>query len=123
MSGLLLDIAVNQLRGFLGGLFKRTQRQILSGGAEIAGRLEAQAKRDAPWTDRTGMARATIAGVNAFDEDEKYYIGVCGNMPYSYQLEKGFYHRYAVLWPTVRKNRHNMLDDIRAVISRQEGLE
>ena len=109
---------------FFERLFRRTPQQILSVGAGIADMLEKEAKAKAPWTDRTGMARATIKGINQFaDKDpEKYCVGMCGQMPYSPKLEQGFNYRYAILVPTLLRHRDNVLENMRDIIGRQEGL-
>lgn len=120
-----LSITVNTVAGVLEGIRRRTHSQILAAGRSLADEMEKTAKRDAPWTDRTGNARRTLAGVNTFGEgedSEKYHIGICGQMSYSPKLEKGFGGRYAVLMPTLRNYRETALDRIRDVISRQEGL-
>ena len=83
------------------------------------------AKQNAPWTDRTGNARRTIFGLNAFGnetigDESVYYIGVCGSMPYSVSLEKGHGGKYAILEPTVRAYAPSLIEDIRNVISRSE---
>jgi len=116
---------IDDVKIFLQTLRHRTPEQILKGGAVTAERLEAKVKRDAPWTDRTGLARATLEGINQFGNNndyELYYIGVCGNQPYSPKLENSFGHRYSVLEPTMRREASGLLDEIRNIISQQEGV-
>lgn len=67
-----------------------------------AAKLEAAAKVDAPWTDRTALARQTIAGVSDWVGDS-LRIGIAGNMNYSLYLEFCNEKRYAILWPTINK--------------------
>ena len=123
MNGSFFIFDADELVGFIKALQTRTQEQILAGGAPMAEKMEAQAKRDAPWIDRTGKARATLAGINTFDEKgETYCIGVCGNQPYSPELEYNYNRRYAILMPVLRKYQNDLLDNIRNIISRQEGL-
>ena len=69
-------------------------------GQAAAAKLEAKAKADAPWTDRTALARQTIAGVCDW-VGEALRVGIAGNMNYSPYLEFCNEKRYAVLWPTL----------------------
>lgn len=80
-----------------------------------AAKLEAEAKRDAPWTDRTGLARLTIRGVHGWQGD-KLITGVCGNMEYSEYLEFCNEGENAVLFPTVQKNRDEIMEQLRKVV-------
>jgi len=69
-------------------------------GQAAAAKLEAKAKTDAPWTDRTGLARQTMAGVCDW-AGESLRVGIAGNMNYSVYLEFCNEGRFAVLWPTL----------------------
>lgn len=69
-------------------------------GQAAAAKLEAKAKADAPWTDRTGLARQTITGVSDW-VGEGLRVGIAGNMHYSTYLEFKNDGRFAVLWPTL----------------------
>ena len=80
-----------------------------------AARMEAEAKRDAPWTDRTGNARQTIRGVSGW-AGKKLRCGVTGNMEYSPYLEYTGEGRNAVLWPTVQKNREQIMEQMKKVV-------
>lgn len=123
MAKVYFTISIDSAAAFLNALRTRSHKSILAGGAVRAKELEAEAKRDAPWTDRTGMARATLEGINTFTEDgNRYCIGVCGNQPYSPELENGHGRRYAILLPVMRRHYNDLLDEIRDIISRQEGL-
>lgn len=80
-----------------------------------AAKLEAEAKRDAPWTDRTGLARQTIRGVSGWDCG-KLLAGVTGNMDYSPYLELTREGRDAVLLPTVERNQAEIMEQYRKVV-------
>jgi len=80
-----------------------------------AAKMEAEAKRSAPWTDRTGLARQTIRGVSGW-EGKKLRCGVTGNMEYSVYLEKAHEGQNAVLWPTVERNREEIMEQFRKVV-------
>lgn len=80
-----------------------------------AAKLEAEAKRSAPWTDRTGLARQTIRGVSGW-EGGKLRCGVTGNMEYSAYLELTHEGKNAVLWPTVQRNREEIMEQFKRVV-------
>ncbi len=113
---------------FIEALKRRSHGSIINAGQQSADKMVQYAKENARWTDRTGNARRTIAPVNLFGEPDSkqanyYYIGVCGNMPYSVSLELGHSGKYAILQPTVDKFAYKITDEIRNAISRQEGVE
>lgn len=120
MSFILLHFQFEELLEELEEYRRRTPEQLLDGGAEVAQRLETIAKRNAPWTDRTGMARRTMEGIQGFVDAEHYYIGIKGNMPYSFKLERWYNRRYAILEPTMREQGPNIVEDIRKIISAEE---
>lgn len=89
-------------------------------GTNAAGQMEAYAKQNRPWTDRTGNARRTMEGVCGWDiiapetqstlsrlgvriaaKKDVFAVGVEGHMPYSVFLELSYGQRYAILLPTV----------------------
>lgn len=109
----LLDLlkAINALLA----IQNATYGQIVQGGHAAAEELELYAKQHAPWHDRTGNARRTLEGF-CVDNAATISIGVCGNMPYSPNLEMGFHGRYAVLMPTIEMHSIYLLDMVRAAV-------
>lgn len=80
-----------------------------------AAKMEGEAKRAAPWTDRTGLARQTIRGVSGW-QGKKLRCGITGNMEYSVYLEKAREGQNAVLWPTVQRNEKEIMENFRKVV-------
>jgi len=70
--------------------------------------LEANAKADAPWEDRTSNARNSIQGDWGWKGDH-LIITVSGNMEYSVYLELAREKRFAVLYPTVQKHAPSII--------------
>lgn len=68
-----------------------------------AKQLEEDAKRNAPWVDRTSNARNSIQGSYGW-RGNHLVITVSGNMEYSVWLELAREKRYAILVPTIQKN-------------------
>lgn len=66
-----------------------------------APKIEADAKANAPWTDRTANARQTLAGV-VIDFDDQTWIVLRHGMPYGIHLETRWQGRYAIIERTLQ---------------------
>ena len=104
-------------KDFLANMSAIKQRSMFAAekvGQNAAARMEGEAKRNAGWTDRTGLARQTITGYSGW-QGKKLRMGVSGNMEYSAYLE---WHegRFAILWATVQANVQKIMDDLRKVV-------
>jgi len=95
MSGLKLD-ASHLERGLRAEGARRLDAARAAAG-ECALRMEARAKLDARWRDRTGLARSAIRGCTG-ESGGRITISLSGGAPYQAALETG---RYAVIKPTV----------------------
>jgi len=105
--------------GFLSGMTEAElkMRFAVEKYGESAGKkLEAKAKKDAPWADRTGNARNSIQGGAEWNGDH-IDVYVSGNMEYSPCLELANEKKNAVLWPTIQalapeliQGMHKLLD-------------
>jgi hypothetical protein len=92
-KGLRLDLAVAR------------HKQALSLYAETAAqKMEAEAKARARWTDRTANARNSIQGSSGWD-GHLLKIMLYGNMNYSVFLELAHEKKYAILKPTIERNK------------------
>lgn len=84
---------------------QQAQRTVLDGvaryGQTAAAEMEAYAKANRPWTDRTGNARRTLEGRFERSSGNAYTVGIVGHMPYSVYLELSYGQKYAILYPTV----------------------
>jgi hypothetical protein len=80
-----------------------------------AKKMEVDAKRNAPWTDRTSNARNSIQGSFGW-KNRKLVITLSGNMDYSVWLELANDKRYAILYPTIQKNAPEVLRAYKKVI-------
>lgn len=95
---------------------------IMAGVRQTAGEMESYAKRNAPWTDRTGNARRTMTGFAQRDDSGDIVVGVSGHMPYSPKLELRFGRRYAILVPTVDAYAPNILNAVAHAALAQGGV-
>lgn len=97
------------------GASKKIHAAIALYGNTAAAKLEAQAKANAPWVDRTSNARNSIQG------KFNYSIGnarvtVSGNVDYFVFLEYANERRYAILEPTMQSMSAEILKGYQAVI-------
>lgn len=81
----------------------------------VAKKLEEEAKQNAPWVDRTGLARKTITG-DVTHEANKAVVNLKGNMDYSIFLEEARGGRNAVIKPTLDNNEENILRGLQRLI-------
>ncbi|MBT9156908.1 MAG: hypothetical protein DDT37_01899 [Firmicutes bacterium] len=79
---------------------ERQRGAIVALARNWAGQLEGRVKRDAPWMDRTGNARAGLYGSIEVRPDE-ILIRVGHSMEYGVFLELARDGRYAILKPTI----------------------
>jgi len=62
---------------------------------------EQEAKRNAPWTDRTGNARNSLTGAYLGNQNGVISAVLYGGMHYSIWLELCNQGRYRIIWPTI----------------------
>ena len=74
-------------------------------------------KSNAPWTDRTGNARATLAayGLHGFDFHE---LHLHGGMPYQIWLEIRWAGRYAIIGPAVKYQGLALMNQLRGLVKK-----
>lgn len=73
-----------------------------------AKRMEGNAKRNAPWVDRTSNARNSIQGDFGWQGSQAKIV-LSGNMDYSVFLELAMEKRYSILAPTLQNNAPKVL--------------
>lgn len=66
--------------------------------------LESYAKQNAPWTDQTGAARATLHGFKVELAKEVVAIYLAHGMDYGIWLEVRFQGAYSVILPTLESH-------------------
>lgn len=64
-------------------------------------RIEAHMKVTAPWTDRTGNARAGLFAKAGHEKGKWHWIDLGHRVPYGIWLEIRWGGRYAVVFPTL----------------------
>lgn len=95
----------------------KVQKAVLLYGETAGLKLEAQAKEDAPWEDRTANARNSLKG-GADKKGKGARIYLSGNMEYSKWLEIGFDGDYAVIEDTVTSNAPAILKGLDKILDK-----
>lgn len=86
---------------------------------ELAPRIEAYAKQNAPWTDRTGQARAGL-GTNVYAQGTEVIIELYHSVDYGYWLEVIQSGRFAIIMPTLEALSGEVMGSMGAV---QTGVD
>lgn len=100
---------------------QRTLNRMTQYAQTAAKQLEAAAKAEAPWIDRTGHARGGIIG-RAARSGSAIRITLSGSVRYLVYLELAHGKKYAVLWPVMQKHQKRILDGFAQIASSGEGL-
>lgn len=79
--------------------------QFANNGAQ---KMEAYAKQNRPWTDRTGRARQSLKG-SAYKANKGYRLEIAHGVSYGIYLEYKYNRKYAILWPTVNTVGRNQI--------------
>lgn len=95
----------------------RFQVAILTLAEVAATKMEAYAKNNRPWTDRTGNARQKLAGDAAWVTRDKIMIVVAHHMSYGYWLELAHQRKYKILEESVEKCVPELYRALRRLVS------
>lgn len=79
--------------------------------------VQAYARNNAPWADRTSNARNGLMA-RAFKEGQSHGIELSHGVPYGIWLEVRFNGRYAIIEPTVRAQGPEVMRTIRTLMRR-----
>jgi hypothetical protein len=94
---------------------KRLLEAVLALGTYFAAKLEAYAKANASWTDRTGHARQSLIGM-AVKTAAGVVIILAGLASYSIWLEIANAGRYAIILRTIEAHHAMIFAALRALI-------
>jgi hypothetical protein len=80
-----------------------TARRAMSLACRVnAPRIEGWMKSNAPWTDRTGNARNSLAARHQVVGKDSDVITLSGSVPYQLWLEVRWSGRYAIIGPAIQ---------------------
>ena len=106
MASLKLDVKqVVQNMAKFENKFDAALYQFANNGAQ---KMEAYAKQNRPWTDRTGRARQSLKG-SAYRANKGYRLEIAHGVSYGIYLEYKYNRKYAILWPTVNTVGRNQI--------------
>lgn len=74
--------------------------------------LEAKMKQNRPWTDRTGMAKATLNAKVSQPSEDTVRITLAHGVDYGIWLELAHEKNYAIIGPTIEQEGPRMVTDL-----------
>lgn len=80
--------------------------------------LESQMKRERPWTDRTGMAKATLRSVVTQPNESTIRITLAHGVWYGKWLELAHGKNWAIVAPTLEKEAPNVVSGLSDLMSK-----
>ena len=83
-----------------------------------ATQIEASMKRNRPWTDRTGMAKALLRTVVTQPDQNTIRITLAHGVSYGIWLELAHEKKYAIVNPTLEKEAPKVVDGLQDLMSK-----
>lgn len=83
-----------------------------------ASKMEAWAKENAPWTDRTGAARQRLHGEAYWENPQIVVAAVMHQVDYGIFLELAHQRRYAILERTLEEHKDEIQDAVAVLLRR-----
>ena len=80
--------------------------------------IEAKMKTNRPWTDRTGMAKATLSARVSQPDKDTIRITLAHGVDYGIWLELAHEKNYAIVGPTVREEGPKIVTDLDNLMSK-----
>ena len=76
------------------------------------------AKRNRPWTDRTGLAKNSLHSYYTQTKNGTYRITLSHGVTYGLYLEYGFEKRFSIIEPTIRVMAPNIMRNFIGLLDR-----
>lgn len=103
------DMNIENLKQGIAAVDKRAQAAVEMYAKNQAKRLESHAKQDAPWTDRTGMARKSLNATTS-KTSTGIRITLAHGVDYGMWLELANEKRFAIIKPTIELRGNEVLE-------------
>lgn len=87
-------------------------------GETCASSLQAQAKRNRPWTDRTTRARGGLTGSSELESNGTLNIVLAHTVDYGLWLELAHEKNYAIVEPTVRLEQQAIINGLEGLLNK-----
>lgn len=114
-SGLVWQVPPSVLARNIESYAKRLLDAVFELAQVFAARIEAYAKANAPWTDRTGNARQGLAG-RAYRMAASVVIYLFGSVDYQIYLETKHAGRYAIILRSLETHYAPLMSAIRGLV-------
>lgn len=83
-----------------------------------ATKMEAWAKQNAPWTDRTGQARQRLTGQAYWEDSNIVVAAIAHQVDYGIWLELAHQRKYAILERALEEHRGEIEDAVKTLLKR-----
>lgn len=113
-----LDYNGSTLKKGLDNLGPKMGAMILMYAATKASELQSKMKTNRPWTDRTGMAKATLNAKVSQPSQNIVRITLSHGVEYGIWLELAHEKNYAIIAPTVREEGPRVVSDLNNLMSK-----
>lgn len=113
-----LDYNGSTLKKNLDKMSEKLGAVILMYAATKASELQSQMKMNRPWTDRTGMAKATLNAKVSQPNKNTVRITLSHGVDYGIWLELAHGKNYAIIAPTIREEGPRIVGDLNNLMSK-----
>ena len=113
-----LDYAKSTLKKNLDKMSEKLGAVILMYAATKASELQSKMQQNRPWTDRTGLAKATLRAKVSQPNKNIVRITLAHGVEYGIWLELAHGKNYAIVAPTVRDEGPRIVEDLNNLMSK-----
>lgn len=83
-----------------------------------AAEIQSKMKVNRPWTDRTGMAKATLTTVVSQPEPATIRVTLAHGVDYGVWLELAHEKNYAIIQPTIKEEGPKFVKDLNGIMNK-----
>lgn len=113
-----LDYNSSALKKNLDKMSVKLGALILTYASTKASKIEATMKQKRPWTDRTGLAKATLRARVSQPSKNIVRITLSHGVDYGIWLELAHGKNYAIIAPTVREEGPRVIEELNDIMSK-----
>lgn len=113
-----LDYDTSSLKKNIDEMSIKLGAVVLMYSATKASELQAKMKVNRPWTDRTGMAKATLNAKVSQPSQDIVRITLAHGVDYGIWLELAHEKNYAIIAPTIREEGPRIINDLNNLMSK-----
>lgn len=113
-----LNYSESTLKRNLDKMGPKMGAMILMYAATKASELQAKMQTNRPWTDRSGMAKATLRAKVSQPNSNTVRITLSHGVEYGIWLELAHGKNYAIVAPTIREEGPRIVEDLNDLMSK-----